>query len=45
MDILETILGKMSNINKVQQYFIAILMRLREKADYHNLVLLKTLLV
>lgn len=41
MDILESILGKMSNINKAQRDFIAALlmnlMRLRGKANYRNL--------
>ena len=41
MDILETALGKMSNINKAQRNFIVAilmnLMRLRGKANYRNL--------
>ena len=41
MDILETILGKMSNINQAQRDFIATLfmnlMPLRGKANYRNL--------
>ncbi|MCK5718768.1 MAG: transposase [Thiomargarita sp.] len=41
MNILETILGKMSNINQAQRDFIAALlmnlMRLRGKANYRNL--------
>lgn len=41
MDILETVLGKMSNINKAQRNFIVAilmnLMRLRGKANYRNL--------
>ncbi|MDM8569385.1 hypothetical protein QUF50_07755 [Thiotrichales bacterium HSG1] len=41
MKILETVLGKMSNINKAKRNFIVVvlmnLMRLRGKANYRNL--------
>ena len=41
MNILETVLAKMSNINKAQRNFILALlmnlMRLRGKANYRNL--------